>query len=313
MTRRVLVLGGSGFVGRHLCAKLCAAGHAVTVPTRRARHAQALWPLPGVTVLEHDLRDDARLAALVAGHDAVVNLIAILHGNAAAFEAAHVELPARLARACIAAGVPRLLHVSALGAAADAPSMYQRSKARGEQGLRDAPLALTVLRPSVIFGADDRFLNLFAALQRWLPVLPLAGAATRFAPVWVEDVAQALLRCLDGPASIGQTYECAGPEVWTLADLVRLAGRLSGHPRPVLPLPARLGRAQALLMEWLPGPTLMSRDNIDSMRVDNVASGQWPGLDALGIRPAALSALAPTWLGPSGQPASLAQRRGAGR
>jgi NADH dehydrogenase len=158
-------------------------------------------------------------------------------------------------------------------------------------------LELTILRPSVIFGAEDRFLNLFARLQKVFPLMPLAGASARFQPVWVGDVARALVHCLDDRRTIGQTYECAGPHVYTLAELVRLAGRLSGHPRPVLPLPEALGRLQALVMECLPGEPLMSRDNIASMRVPNVASGQLPGLQALGITPVDLPSVAAAYLG----------------
>lgn len=310
--RRALVLGGSGFIGRHVCEQLVRAGWQVTVPTRRLAAAQALWPLPGLELVEADVHDPAALQRLLPGHGAVVNLVAILHGQAADFERVHVALPAQLARACTASGVRRLVHVSALGADPAGPSHYQRSKGRGEAVLQaEAGLALTLLRPSVVFGAEDRFLNLFARLQRWLPVLALAGADARFQPVWVEDVARAVIACLHDPHSAGRTYELTGPEVWTLAELVRLAGRLSGHPRPLLPLPRGLGRLQAALMELAPGPTLMSRDNMDSLRVDNVASGRYPGLAALGIAAAALGAVAPGYLAPPRRLDRL--RRHAGR
>ena len=314
MSRSVLVLGGSGFIGRSLCERLVRAGWQVTVPTRRRVNASAVQHLPGLTVAEADVHDPAALAALLPGHDAVVNLVAILHGDAAAFERVHVELPRRLAQACAAAGVRRLVHVSALGASVDGPSMYQRSKAAGESVLGAAPLALTVLRPSVVFGARDRLLNLFARLQAVFPLVPLAGAGTRFQPVWVEDVAAALVTCLQDNATIGQTFECAGPEVLTLAELVRTAGELGGHPRPVLPLPRTLGQLQAWLMELAPGESLMSRDNLDSMAVDNIATGRLPGLDALGITPAPLRATAATWLGDRGPRTRLIElRRHAGR
>ena len=224
--------------------------------------------------------------------------VAILHGSAAQFERAHVELPRKLAAACLSAGVRRLVHVSALGVDAQAPSNYLRSKAAGEAALRSADLDLTVLRPSVIFGARDRFLNVFAQLQVAAPVVPLAGADARFQPVWVDDVARAVVQALDDPTTVGQTYECAGPDVVTLADLVRLAGRLSGHERPIVPLPEWAGRMQARVMEMLPGEPLMSTDNVDSMRVPNIASGTLPGLRELGIEPAALEAVAPGYLAP---------------
>ena len=182
--------------------------------------------------------------------------------------------------------------------------MYHLSKARGEDVLRTAGLDLTILRPSVIFGDGDRFLNLFARLQSVFPVMPLAGATTRFQPVWVEDVAEAVLACLRDTglprSSIGQTFECAGPDVLTLAELVQLAGRLGSHQRPVIPLPTAIGRLQAMAMEWMPGEPLMSRDNLASMAVDNLATGQWPGLPLLGIEPTSVRAIAPLYLGTHG-------------
>ncbi len=306
---KALVLGGTGFVGRHVCEKLQRAGWSVTVPTRRAVNAASVQHLPRLTVIEADVHDPAALARLLPGHDAVVNLVAILHGSEAAFERTHVELPRKIAAACLASGVRRLLHVSALGVVEDGPSMYQRSKARGEALLRAAGLDLTVLRPSVIFGAGDRFLNLFAQLQAVFPVMPLAGASARFQPVWVEDVASAVVACLQDAATAGQTYDCAGPEVLTLADLVRLAGRHGSRARPVLPLPMAVGRLQALMMELAPGEPLMSRDNLDAMRVDNVATGQHPGLSALGITPASVHAIAPTYLGQRGARSGLLRAR----
>jgi len=298
--KRVLLLGGTGFVGRSICERLVERNCAMrlSVATRRLAHAKAVQFLPTVDPVECDVHDDAQLTRLVAGHDAVVNLIAILHGSAADFDKVHVRLARRLAAACAAAGVARLVHVSALGVSPDAPSNYLRSKAEAEAILRAAPLQLSVLRPSVIFGAGDSFLNLFAALQSVAPVMPLAGVDARFQPVWVEDVSAAVLRCLQRQDSIGKTYECAGPQVFTLGELVRLAGRLCGHERPVLPLPEALGKLQAAAMELMPGVPLMSRDNVLSMRVPNVATGQWPGLEALGIQPASLQAVAPSYLSP---------------
>jgi len=319
--KNILLLGGTGFVGRHVCEQLHRMGWRITVPTRRARNAAAVQHLPRVTVLQADVHDEAQLARLLPGHDAVVNLVAILHGSEAAFDHVHVQLPAKLARACAATGVRRVVHVSALGVGLDAPSRYQRSKARGEAVLREADLALTVLRPSVIFGTGDRFLNLFASLQALFPLLPLAGSDARFQPVWVEDVASAVRLCLadsDLPAplrtTVGQTFECAGPNVLTLGELVRLAGRLGSTERPIWPLPMALGRLQARLMELAPGEPLMSRDNLDAMRTPNIASGQHPGLSALGIQPARVEAIAPSYLGHRGARSALLQaRQGAGR
>jgi uncharacterized protein YbjT (DUF2867 family) len=301
-----LVLGASGFVGRHFAEMLCRPGHdegpLLLAPTRHMAHGMAcLGALPRVEVVEADVHDDAALGGLVARAAAVVNLVAILHGNEGELEHVHVALPRRLVAACRAAGVRRVIHISALGAAADAPSRYLRSKAAGEAVLLDAArsgdIELTILQPSVIFGDGDHLLNLFAAVQRLAPVVPLAAADARFQPVWVDDVAEALWRALTRPEAIGQTYECTGPDVMTLAELVRAAGQYSGHPRPILPLRPAIARLQALLMEWLPGEPLMTRDNLASMQVPSVAHPGKPGLAALGIRPTPLAAVAPTVLG----------------
>jgi NADH dehydrogenase len=301
MLRKFLILGGTGFVGRSICEKLVersgGADGRLRIATRRFPRARHLQLLPTVEIACGDMHDEAVLARMLRDTDAVINLTGILHGSEAEFERVHVRLPARLGAACKAAGVRRVVHISALGAAPDAPSRYQRSKARGEEALKAAGLDLTILRPSVIFGERDRFLNLFATLQSIFPVMPLASAAARFQPVWVDDVASAVVRSLDDPTTIGTTIECCGPRIYSLEELVRAAGEWSGARRPVLPLPAAIGRLQALFMELLPGKPLMSRDNIDSMRVANVASGKLPGLERLGIEPSPLEAIAPRYLG----------------
>lgn len=308
--KRVLILGGSGFVGRSLCEQLAAeprlAGARLVVPTRRRERAKHLFTLPTVDVVQADVNADADLARLLNGVDAVVNLIAILHGSQADFQHVHVNLPQRLVQACAKAGVRRLVHISALGVSDDpaqAPSHYLQSKSEGECALRlgeASGLQLTVLRPSVIFGAHDQFLNLFAQLQAVAPVMPLAGAGARFQPVWVEDVATAIAHCLLDLQTAGKTIECAGPEEMSLADLVRLAGRASGHARAVIPLPMAVGRVQAALLGFLPGEPLMSGDNLDSMSVPNVASGTLPGLAFLGVTPSSATVVAPTYLSAKG-------------
>ena len=295
--KKILVLGGTGFVGRHLCEELVRLQHRVTVPTRNVSKAQDVRSLPLLDLVQADVHDEAALARLMPGHDAVVNLVAILHGDSFEFQRVHVELVKKVVRACTDAGVTRLVHVSALGAASDAPSMYQRTKAAGEAVLQGSGLDWTVLRPSVMFGEGDKFLTLFARLQKSLPILPLAGADTLFQPVWVGDVVSAIVQCLQRDDTAKRTYEVCGPERFTLRQLVKLAGSMSGHPRPVVGLPNGLARLQAFLMELAPGQPLMSRDNLDSMKVSNVASGNLPGLDALGISPRALSDIAPTYLG----------------
>ncbi len=292
--KRVLILGGTGFVGRHLCEALQQHDVQITVPTRRLP-ARSVQMLPRVQVVEADVLNTQALSALVADHDVVVNLVAILHGTPDEFQRLHVELPQSLALACAQGGVQRLVQVSALGADPQGPSEYQRSKGRGEAALLQVAvstgLSLRMLRPSVIFGRDDQFINTFARLQRLAPVVPLAGAHTRFQPVWVQDVAQALAHLMHDANPLHTTYEACGPEVWTLAELVRHAGRWAGCERAIVPLPLSIGRWQAWMLEALPGRPLMSRDNVDSMRVDNVSSGQLPGLQQLSIAPRALASV----------------------
>jgi len=294
--KNVLVLGGSGFVGRHVCEALNRAGISMTVVTRRLP-ARSVQMLPRVTVVQADVHDPQALASLLPGHDAVINLVAILHGDRHAFDKVHVQLPRQIAHACVQTGVKRMLHVSALGADQHGPSLYQRSKAQGEAALQSEVvhgLQLTVLRPSVVFAEDDAFIQLFARLQSVAPVVPLAGAETRFQPVWVQDVAQAVMFALMHRETIGRVYELAGPHIYTLKQLVEHAGAWAGHPRLVFGLPQPLAYLQALVMEMMPGAPLMSRDNLASMKVDNVSHGQLPGLAELGVTtPASLQSVFP--------------------
>ena len=299
--RFVLVIGGSGFIGGHLIAKLSESGRRMIVPTRRYERAKHLAVLPGVdNVVEADIQDDAVLNRLMRGIDAVINLVGVLHSKRGtpygpAFAKAHVELPRRIVAACAANGVQRYLHMSALGADVNAPSMYLRSKADGEKAALSNPaVKTTVFRPSVVFGEDDRFLNLFASMQKYVPLMPLAGADAKFQPIYVQDVAQAFVHALDDDYTIGKIYELAGPTVYTLRDLVRLAGAYSGHPRPVIGLPPALARLQAFVLEHMPGGPIMSRDNLDSMKTDNVAKGKIA--PELSIEPARLESIASYYL-----------------
>ncbi|HRK10895.1 MAG TPA: complex I NDUFA9 subunit family protein [Thauera sp.] len=301
--RRIVLIGGAGFIGSALANRLSAADAKVIIPTRRRSRAGHVLLLPNVEVVEVDVHDPAALDALLAGADAVVNLVGVLHSRPGTpfgpdFARNHVELPQKIVTACRNAGVRRLIHISALGAAADGPSEYQRSKAAGETAIRAAgpDVAWTILRPSVVFGRGDSFLNLFAGLAAVFPVLPLAGAGTRFQPVYVEDVAEAVCQSLARPEAEGQTYELAGPTVYTLRQLVEYVSALVDKPRPVIALPDGLAMVQARLMELAPQP-LMSRDNVRSMKVDNVASGEpLP----FGLPPTALESAAPAWLGQQG-------------
>ena len=303
-----LVVGGSGFVGRHLVGALVARGARVTVPTRRRERAKHLILLPTVDVVEADVRDSRALAGLAAGRDAVVNLAGVLHSRRARpgeegpnhygpqFAQAHVELAQSVVAACREAGVKRLLHMSALGAGAKAPSEYLRSKGIGEQMVLAADdLAATVFRPSVIFGPEDRFLNLFAWLVALFPVLALGSPGARFQPVYVGDVVRAFLAALDSREAAGKRYDLCGPREYTLRELLEQVCRVTGHRRLIIGLPDLLSYLQAWTMEFLPVP-LLTRDNYRSMQVPSVCDCPFP----FGIQPVALETAAPAWLAPAG-------------
>ncbi len=275
----ILVIGGAGFIGRHIVARLTARGLRVTVPTRRRARARHLILLPTIDVVECDVHDDAVLSSLIRDKDVVINLIGILHGSQGSpygreFARAHVELPRRIVAACRTQGIRRLLHMSAMGADSGGPSMYQRSKGDGDAAVQASQLDWTIFRPSVVFGPEDNFLNMFATLAKFFPVLPIGSADARFQPVWVGNVADAFVNALDNRATYQRIYELSGPQIYRLRDLVAFAAAASGHPRPVFKLPDALERVQAVLMELAPGEPLMSRDNLDSMKVDNVAAEQ---------------------------------------
>jgi NADH dehydrogenase len=315
--RNILVLGGCGFVGRSVCEHLVdrrGAGDArIVVPTRHAMRGNAIRSLPMVEVVEADIGEDRVLARLLPGIDAVINLVGILHGSAAEFDRVHVELPRRLAAACRGAGVGRIVHVSALGVGPAAPSAYLRSKTAGEEALRSSGLEPTFLRPSVIFGEGDRFLNRLARLGRASPLVLLPAADARMAPVWVANVAEAIVVALDRREARGRVYELGGPRVHTLRELVRLAGRWAGHERPIVALPDAIAWPLAALLEWLPGEPPLTRDNLGTLRVPSVPSGEWPGFEAFGILPSPLEAIAPGYLGPSGGRARLDRWRASAR
>jgi len=291
----ILVLGGGGFVGRHLVAALSARGARVTVPSRRRERARHLLLLPTVDVVECDVNRREALSALVAGRDAVVNLVGILHGPD--FAAAHVELPRAVLEACREHGVRRVLHMSALGASLEAPSEYLRTKGAGEREVLAAQdLDVSVFRPSVIFGPEDNFLNMFVRLAKLSPVLPLPSPQARFQPVYVRDVARVMIEALAESKSFGQAYDLCGPMVYTLRELVETVCRLTGRRRLLLGLPEMLAYIQAWLLELAPGEPLMTRDNLRSMKVPSVCDCSLP----FGVVPKELEALAPAWLAPSG-------------
>ena len=297
---RVCVIGGSGFVGSELVSQLARAGHWVRVPTRALSHAAHLSVLPTVEILRANVHEPRVLGELLSGMDAVVNLVGILNeGGGATFESAHVELVAKLIDAARINRVRRVLHMSALGAdAAGAPSRYLRSKGRAEELLREAGGALewTIFRPSVIFGPQDSLTNRFAGLLRLSRgVLPLARARARFAPIFVEDVAAAFRRALRAPAAIGRTYELCGPDVLTLAQLVRLTAHSAALPCHIVPLPDLIARLQGIVLGLLPGKPF-SLDNFRSLTRDSVCSEN--GCAALGIEPEHMAPVVSQYLGP---------------
>ncbi len=293
----VCVIGGSGFLGNHIIHLLAAQGIQVRVPTRHRERSKKLIVLPTVDVITADVNDPATLSRLVAGTDAVVSLAGILHERRKGdFTHVHTELPRKIVGACREQGVRRLLHVSALGAAHDAPSEYLRSKAGGEQQIRVAQAAgirTTIFRPSVIFGREDSFLNLFARLVRSLPVIVLASPQARFQPVFVEDVARALVLSLVDARTADLCYDLCGPGIYTLRELVEYVCRALGLERPIIPLNDPLSYLQAWMMEWLP-VKLMTRDNYYSMKVDSVCACPFPGV--FGFEPTPIEAAVPLYL-----------------
>jgi NADH dehydrogenase len=293
---RVCVLGGTGFVGRSVVEQLAERGLWVRVLTRNREKARGLLVLPTGELVDAEIGDDTALARNFEGMDAVVNLVGILNETRVQkFEKVHVALPRRVANACRAAGVPRLVHMSALGASAQGPSAYLRSRGLGEAAVREAAgdVAVTIFRPSVVFGAGDAFLNLFATLVQLFPVIPLAGAKSRFQPVWVEDVARAVAVALADPRTFGLTLELGGPKTYTLEQLVTLVIALKGRSRMIVPLPHWAAVLQAAVFEHLPGK-LVTRDNLRSMSVDNVCVGPFP--EVLGFQPTAPEAIIPEYL-----------------
>jgi len=294
--KQVCVLGGSGFVGSAIVRQLSLAGYSVKVLTRRREASKHLILLSDVAVLECDIMDDEALASALKGADAVINLIGILHNSKkASFKAIHAELPARLVKLCEKLGIKRLVHMSALQAAQEAPSAYLKSKAEGEAAVLRAHknLEVTVFRPSIIFGRGDGFINLFATLVKLLPVILLAKPNAKFQPIYVEDVAQVFVAALDNIDTYGKAYDLGGPKVYTLRQLVAYVANTLGKKRPIIGLNNMLSYLQAFAMEFLP-VKLMTRDNVRSMEVDSICVTSFPAF--LDFQPVALEAIVPDYL-----------------
>jgi NADH dehydrogenase len=299
MQQPVVLIGGSGFVGQAVTRALLAEGYPVTIVSRRPK-APSNLPT-GATWHSLQAYSPSQWEALfgqLGGQSAVVNLVGILHGNQGTpygqdFLEAHVELPRQIMAAMARHGHSRFIHISALGADSRGPSMYLRSKGDAEALIKKSPLPWTLLRPSVIFGREDNFINLFARLSRFLRIFPLAGANTLMQPVAVEDVAAAVVKCLSLPQTIHQAYDLAGPGVYPLAQLVRFSASSRGRKLWVVPLPLAVGKLQALLMEKMPGTPLMSRDNVDSLSLNSIlpAGTENPLSTVFGITPTPLESL----------------------
>ena len=297
---RVAVLGGAGFIGRYVVKRLAERGDVVTVGGRHAAGSKYL-KLKGdvgqVGLINLSIDDEMLLPAFVANQDIIVNLVGILaETGRQRFELAHHVGPARLARLAREAGVRRLVHISAIGADPRSPSAYGRTKAAGEEAVRDAFPTATILRPSIVFGPEDQFFNRFASVAMFSPVLPvIGGGETRFQPVYVGDVADAVVRCIDDSANAGRTYELGGPKIFTFRALIELLLAEIGRKRILIDLPFALASLQARLMSILPNPPL-TVDQVELLKRDNVVSSGAMTLATLGITPTQVEAILPTYL-----------------
>jgi len=291
----ITVFGGSGFIGRYVCEALLKTGARLRVAERDPRRGWFLQPLGSVGQVSNIAADLGRLESIapaIDGADAVINLVGIFKGN---LELIHVHGAGKLAAAAKAAGAKAFVHISAIGADINSPSEYGRTKGQGELAVHAAFPKATIIRPSVVFGPEDKFTNRFAAMAR-LPILPVIAPGTRFQPVYVRDLGRAIAAAaLDAKAHGGKTYELAGPEVFPMRELNARIAELAGFHPDLLDMPDFIAAAMAML-GFLPGAPL-TRDQWLMLQKDNVASGELPGFKAFGITPAPLGAVAPEWLG----------------
>ena len=292
----VTLFGGGGFVGRVVAQTLFARGWRVRIAQRHPSKAFAvkmLGSLGSTQFIGADISKAETIAAAVAGADAVVNLVGLLKGD---FEGAHVAGARNVAEAAAAAGVKALVHISAIGADPESPSAYGRTKAQGENAVRAAFPAATIIRPSIIFGQDDQFTNRFAQMIRMMPVVPVIAGKTRFQPIFVGDVAKAIADAVTDPARhAGKTYELGGPDILSMAQINAWLAEVTGRHPTFVPVPESAARLLATLTGWAPGAPI-TRDQLAMLARDNVADPALPGLAAFGIRPTPLEAVAPQWL-----------------
>jgi len=305
-SKKICILGGTGFVGRHLSRQLARDGHQVRILSRRREDARSMLVLPSVTVVPGDVYNPEFLRAQFIDHDVVINLVGVLHDSRRrfrGFEDAHINLPALVVEACRATGVTRLLHMSALQADVNGPSEYLKSRGAGEdQVFKDAgrDVAVTAFRPSVIFGPDDSFTNVFAKLLRQIPVFNvIICPKARFQPVYVKDVACAFSESVNNPGTMGKRYDLVGPEVHTMREIVEFIDGIIGTNRKMISIGPGLGKLMAFFMQFAPGKPL-TPDNIRSMSIDSVSDQPFP--EIFGITPSGLPQTLPSWLAPGGDP-----------
>ncbi len=295
--RRVTILGGAGFIGRNVVKRLASRGAVIAVVSPHAVRAGFLRPMGDVgqiATVDASISDEGTLIQLIDGCDTVICAVGTF--AARRFDLIHHHGPALLARLAARAGVRRLVHMSAIGAASHSASAYARSKAAGEAAVLAAFPAATIIRPSLVFGPEDDLFNRFAAMARLAPVFPLIGGGnTRFQPVFVGDVADAAIATLDRPGSEGKIYELGGPEVLTFRQLIELLLKEIHRPRLLVPVPGPAAAVGAYFAEFLPDPPL-TRDQVAMLQADNVVTTGMPGLEALGIVPTALDLILPTYL-----------------
>jgi uncharacterized protein YbjT (DUF2867 family) len=304
----VTVFGGSGFIGRHVVRHLAARGWRVRVAVRdieEPRFLKLAGNLGQISPVAATISDDASVAAAVHGADAVINLVGVLYERRKrTFQALHVDGAKRIAEAAKAAGVKHLIHVSALGADATSPSKYARSKAAGEAAVHGAFPGATIFRPSVVFGPEDRFFNMFGAIAQISPVLPYftntvphapGGGGSKFQPVYVGDVAEAICGAVTGEAHAGRTYELSGPKVYDMLEILKIVNRETMRNRQIWGMPYLIAQVKALFLQFLPTP-LLTPDQVKLLRIGSVASGRAPGLEAFAITPTPVELIVPTYL-----------------
>lgn len=290
--RLVTIFGGGGFLGRYVAQELLARGVRVRVAERNPESALRVKTLGGLgqtQLISADIKKPASVARAVAGADVVINLVGILRGD---FEAIHVEGAATIAQAAKDAGAGALVHISAIGADPASESAYGQSKGKGEEAVRAAFPAATIVRPSIVFGREDQFLNRFANLIRIAPVVPVIGGSTKFQPVYVVDLARAIATiALDPDSYGGDTFELGGPEVIDMAEINARIAKAIGRERSFLPVP----NAIAKLLAFAPGAPITS-DQLKMLAKDNVVAASARGFASLGIAPTPIAAVADTWL-----------------